>query len=897
MSQNIYTYRRYRLICLLLTLAVGAAGLFVALPSRAQSEEALEKKADADLKRFHQLYRRQPAVALSAERRRARTALRQVIGFEERGNTAVAGVSVKLRDAGAAAQAEVEAAGFRVRARIGDIAVLDVAADDLPGLAEVAAVKTIYSSLYAFPEKLRVERVATRERMLRAVNDAANLAVRANDARATHGVTGRGVIIGVIDSGLDWRHGDFRKPDGTTRVRFMWDISDAAGAGPGNLGRVYTEAEINAALQSGAGVELKDTDSHGTHVTGIAAGNGMGTGAGGAPGIFAGIAPEADLVIVKATRAGVNTFRTDDMLAAAAFIRARAGDLNLPFVINLSIGGQRGNRDGSDPMEVAIDNLLGEGPGRHFVISAGNTGSVNNHAGGVIEQDKEAALPFNVFQGASGLQVIYRDSDAISARVVKPDGAVVGPVNFNEQNNSDANVSLSHFASATNNGARHIIVSFKTIMSGAWQIVLSAGAVKNGRYDVWSTDGGATRFDASVATPGSYETGFPKGVRRAMLVANFVSKAQYVDVNGVTQTRTNQTVGAGALSSSAGPTRDGRLKPNIGAPGSFLMSTLSSDKSTFTASSTIGPGGGHYAISGTSMSSPVVAGAIALMLQANRNLAPDQITRILQRTALNDGFTGPTVGYKFGYGKLNALAAVQAVVDNVPAAEFVSVSSASFAPDQVAAAEAIVAGFGVNLAPVTAPAASVPLPTELAGVRVRVTDSANVARLAAMFFVSPRQINYTIPAGVAPGVALIDVLRDGNVVARGALSVNTVWPGLFTVNALGNGLGAAVVLRARPDGRQVFESVNNPIDLSAPGDRVFLILFGTGLRGRSDLSRVQVTLGGAPLTPIYAGAQGDFAGLDQINVELPASLAGRGQLDLLTYVDGWVANTIQFNVK
>ncbi|MGH9769553.1 MAG: hypothetical protein ACREAB_19175, partial [Blastocatellia bacterium] len=250
MFQSIYTHRRYGLVCLLLILAAVAAGLFVALPSRAQSEEALEKKADADLKRFYQLYRRQPGVAPGAGQRRERAALRRMIGFEERGDTAVAGVSVRLRDAAGASQSEVEAAGFRVRARIGDIAVLDVAADDLPRLAEVAAVRAIYSSLYAFTEELRVERIATREQMRRAMNDAANLAVRASDARATHGVTGRGVVVGVIDTGLDWRHGDFRKPDGMTRVRSMWDISDAAGTGPGNLGRVYTEAEINAALQS-----------------------------------------------------------------------------------------------------------------------------------------------------------------------------------------------------------------------------------------------------------------------------------------------------------------------------------------------------------------------------------------------------------------------------------------------------------------------------------------------------------------------------------------------------------------------------------------------------------------------------------------------------------------------
>ncbi|MFN0112119.1 MAG: S8 family serine peptidase [Blastocatellia bacterium] len=893
MFKHLLTFRSYKLICILLISAFVVAGLSLALPSRAQTEDAFEKKADIDLKRFYQLYRSQPGVAPSLEKQRQRLALRQVIGVEERGSTGIAGVSVKLSSD---SQAELEAAGFRVRARIGDIAVLDVAADDLPRLANVAAVQAIGSSHFSYAEKHRVERITSRRELLRAANDAANLAVRANEARAQFNVTGRGVIVGVIDSGADWKHGDFRKANGTTRIKFMWDISDAAGTGPGNLGRVYTESEINAALQSGSGVGLIDTESHGTHVTGIAAGNGLGTGSGGNASAYSGIAPEADLIIVKATRAGSSSFRNDDMIAAAAFIRDRAAELNEPFVINLSVGGQSGNRDGSDPMDMAVDNLLAAGPGRHFSISAGNVGSLNNHAGGVIEQGKEVSLPFSVVSGATGLRVIYRETDTLSARIVKPDGVVVGPVNFNQQN-SDSNVTLTHTASTTNNGTRHIIVSFPSVMSGNWELILSSSAVKNGRYDAWVSDSGATRFANSVATFGSYETGSPKGVKRALIVANYISKTQYIDVNGVMQTRTTQTLGAGAASSSAGPTRDGRLKPNIGAPGTFLMSTLSSDKSTSTASSAIGPGGKHYAISGTSMASPVVVGTIALMLQANRNLTPDQITRILQGTVINDSLTGASVGYKFGYGKLNAQAAVKAVVDNVTASEFISVSSASFAPDSVAAPDGIIAGFGANLSAATTAASSVPLPTDLSGVRVRITDSAGTVRFAGLFFVSPGQINYTIPAGTALGVARIEVLRNGNVVARGTVSVNTVWPGMFTANSSGAGLGAAVVFRIRANGQQVYESASNPIDLGISGDRVFLILYATGLRGRSNPNRVQVTLGGTPLPLSYAGAQGDFVGLDQLNVELPASLAGRGQLDLLTYVDGWVANQVQFTIK
>ena len=263
MYKSSFTFRRLGWICVLLLFGFAIAGLSLALSSQAQTESALEKKADVDLKRFYQLYRRQPGVAPNVAQQRERVALKKLIGYEERGDSAVAGVSIKLRDASVTAQQEVEAAGFQLRARIGDIAVLDVTADDLPRLANVSAIEAIYSSHYAYPEKLKTERITSRKQLLKAMNDAANLAVRANDARTMFNVTGRGVIVGVIDTGADWRHGDFRKADGTTRIKFMWDISDSAGTGPGNLGRVYTESEINAALQSGGGVGLVDTEAHG----------------------------------------------------------------------------------------------------------------------------------------------------------------------------------------------------------------------------------------------------------------------------------------------------------------------------------------------------------------------------------------------------------------------------------------------------------------------------------------------------------------------------------------------------------------------------------------------------------------------------------------------------------
>jgi uncharacterized protein (TIGR03437 family) len=248
---------------------------------------------------------------------------------------------------------------------------------------------------------------------------------------------------------------------------------------------------------------------------------------------------------------------------------------------------------------------------------------------------------------------------------------------------------------------------------------------------------------------------------------------------------------------------------------------------------------------------------------------------------------------------LNAFAALKAVVENVAAAEFVSVSGATFNPETVGAPDMIMSGFGVNLSPVTSAATTTPLPTTLAGVSVKLTDSAGVTQNVPLFFVSPMQINYLIPANVAQGMAQLEVIQaNGQVAARGAISVNAIWPGLFTTGQNGRGIVAADVVRVKANGEQVLESIQNPLNLSLAGDKVYLQLYGTGLRGRTGLNAIKMTLGGTPLTLEYAGAQPQFFGLDQINALVPGSLAGRNRtLDLVLYVDGWAANVVQCKVK
>jgi uncharacterized protein (TIGR03437 family) len=232
----------------------------------------------------------------------------------------------------------------------------------------------------------------------------------------------------------------------------------------------------------------------------------------------------------------------------------------------------------------------------------------------------------------------------------------------------------------------------------------------------------------------------------------------------------------------------------------------------------------------------------------------------------------------------------------------VSVSAASFVPHE-ASSEMIMAMFGVELATGVKVADSVPLPTTLEGTTVKVIDSTGTERLAPLFFVAPGQINYLVPAGTANGTATVVVTAGNNKLSVGTLTVQPVAPSLFTANANGQGVPAAVLFRARASGQQTIEELSTtgpsgnrvplPIDLGPEGDQVFLILFGTGIRGRSP-AQVVCTIGGVATEVPFAAAQGGLVGLDQLNIgAVSRSLIGRGTVDLIINVDGKEANKVQ----
>ncbi len=219
------------------------------------------------------------------------------------------------------------------------------------------------------------------------------------------------------------------------------------------------------------------------------------------------------------------------------------------------------------------------------------------------------------------------------------------------------------------------------------------------------------------------------------------------------------------------------------------------------------------------------------------------------------------------------------------------VSSASFAGGTLAG-ESIASVFG----------------TDLNATSLRIRDSAGKATIAQLLYVSPEQVNFVMPPGLSNGNGMLTLFRPDGTAPSSPLRLAAVAPGLFTADANGKGAAAGVAIRVAADNSQVsqplaqFDSSRNkyiaaPIDLGSPSDKVFLVLFGTGFRHYSVSSAITVTVGGETSGVSFAGAQGVFPGVDQLNVLLPNSVAGRGEVDVVITVDGIIANPIVVHIK
>ncbi|MBF8294050.1 MAG: hypothetical protein HW389_595 [Bacteroidetes bacterium] len=489
---------------------------------------------------------------------------------------------------------------------------------------------------------------------------------------------GKGVIVVIYDTGIDWRHHDFRDPSDTTKTRILsiWDQTLTASSGSGEAppagftyGVEYTKQQIENEIDGSPAnfVREKDINGHGTHVASTAAGNGSSHF-----NKYIGVAPEADIVVVKG---GDESFSESGMINGLTYAANKAAALSKPVVVNWSIGGQTGPHDGTRGYEVAVDNFV-QTPGRVVAISAGNDGARIMHSEGTISSGGAATISVNVptFTPTAGadndkftLEVWFNSSIGLTATATSPSGISVSAstdASSSAANNNDGSIDL--FNSKGSNGNRFIQLAVrdrdtsKVTKSGVWTLALSS-VTNAAAYDAWlssSTVGSSTvtivggNAQKTVSSPG---TSFG-----AITVASWVTKNSWVSVNGsgyVYSGTANPVLGSISTFSSVGPTADGRTKPDIAAPGQGVSAALSGWAEPATAITRITADGKHFVTQGTSMASPHVAGAAALLLEISKTTSAAQIKSLLSTTAIVDASTGTVPNTTWGNGKIDLLKA------------------------------------------------------------------------------------------------------------------------------------------------------------------------------------------------------------------------------------------------
>ncbi|MDZ8239482.1 MAG: S8 family peptidase [Nostoc sp. ChiQUE01a] len=450
------------------------------------------------------------------------------------------------------------------------------------------------------------------------------------------GLTGKGVIVGIIDSGIDPKHPAF-----AGRILHIWDQTlPGPGVAEGGYGAEFSGAQLTIS---------QDTDGHGTHVAGIAA---------GADATYSGVAPEAELVVVR------SDLQDAHIADGVRYIFRVARQLGRPAVVNLSLGGHADAHDGSDSLSKVIDAETG--PGRIVCCAAGNEGSINIHGQTTIPSDRTRGMRFNVPLNQVGIVWLngwYSKDSELEVSVRSPNDFVTPFQKIITDGNPtqeyqlpDARVEIVTPGPDQANGDRNFFVQIRgngpsQVMGGIWQLRLRNTSATETRVDVWTLDDMSSVFFTGKSIKDAVKIGSPGASSSAVTVAAYTTKAKYTDIDNEIR---EMGLDLDTISefSSEGPLRNDGQKPDIAAPGAMIVSTLSADANSARSSMINSK---FVAMAGTSMATPFVTGLVALLLQRDSQLDPATLKDLLRKNSAIPGKPAGTFDEKWGYGVINAL--------------------------------------------------------------------------------------------------------------------------------------------------------------------------------------------------------------------------------------------------
>lgn len=460
--------------------------------------------------------------------------------------------------------------------------------------------------------------------------------IRTVQSAESYNLRGRGVVVAIIDSGIDYTHKDFINQDGTSRILYIWDQT-AEGTPPEGFtsGAEYDNEQINTALENAFPfqvIPMVDTNGHGTAVAGIAAGNGRSS-----DGENLGVAPESDIIAVKVGTRGYRSFaRTTELMRAIKYVIEKARELDKPCAINISFGTNNGSHRGVSLLETYIEYVSSIWK-IAIVIPTGNEGSAGHHYQGQLVSNQETSIEFFTSAGLTQFYITLWKNfvDEFTVEIIFPGGGSSGIIGTESQLKTVrySNVSLtviygqpSHYSDR-----QEIFFNFTAaqglISAGVWRLVIRSGEIVDGQIEMWLPTTEEVTEGTFFSTPSINNTlTIPSTARKIITVSGY-----------------NDRIGNIAEFSGRGNVNIELPNPDISAPAVGIISTKA--------------GGGYDSFTGTSMAAPFVTGSAALMMQwgiVNNNdpfLYGERIKAFLRLGAVrmrNVRYPNPL----FGYGKL-----------------------------------------------------------------------------------------------------------------------------------------------------------------------------------------------------------------------------------------------------